>query len=130
MKKAITLLFSILVFISIIITIFHFLSKSSEKNHYKEIEEKVEEATNWYLSASKEIEIDKENMLSFSFLRSNGYLKKEEIMDTNNIKACDGYVVYKIEEKKVTCMNIYIKCKNYESDGYDSNTVESFSCNN
>ena len=105
-----------------------------EIKHYNNIESKAKEAVEWFLKASKRIDIEQEEpveeLITFSFLRSNGYLKQEDLIDINNINYCDGYVVYRIENHNVSCLNIYIKCKKYKTENYDNNNVESFSCSN
>ncbi len=132
MKKFIIFIVSILIFIAAIFLVLNFLAGEAEKKRYDEIKEKASDAVRWYLKASNDINVDREEpkefFVQFSFLISKGYLKREDLMDINNINTCDGYVVYRIENKEVTCLKPYIKCKNYVSSDYDSNTVESFNC--
>ena len=132
MKKIIIFIVSILIFIATIFIVLNFLAGEAEEKRYDEIKEKASDAVRWYLKASNKINVEreepKEEFVQFSFLISHGYLKREDIIDINNINTCDGYVVYRIENKEVTCIKPYLKCKNYESSDYDSNTVENFSC--
>ena len=134
MKKLIIVSISILLFIAAIIICLNYFAGENEKKHYEKIEDKAKEAVNWYIKASNTIDIEndspKEYFTPFSFLISHGYLKQEDLLDINNINTCDGYTVYTIYNHEVTCMNIFIKCKNYQTDNYENNNIEGFKCEN
>jgi hypothetical protein len=132
LKKLVITAIAIIIFISSIIVLLNFFANKADEKRYKEINESANEAALWYLKASNEIDVEREgieeNYIPFSFLISQGYLKRKDIVDINNINNCDGYITYKIENKEVTCINTFIKCKNYETENYKDNTVEQFTC--
>ena len=133
MKKVIIVSGSVLLIICVVIITLNIIATKNEKRHYDSVKESAKEALIWYLNASLEIKVDKEEARSgftpFSFLVSKGYLKREDIIDINNINYCDGYLTYTIDNKELTCTNVFIKCDNYVSDNYDSNDVEHYYCN-
>ena len=61
-----------------------------------------------------------------SFLISNGYIKKDELIDVDGKNYCDVYVVIQAnfedpqdhQKNCSTAYKIYLKCKDYKDKGY------------
>lgn len=86
-------------------------AKAKEKNYYETMEEIVlTNSQHYFVTNNKEV-------ASMDELVNTGYINKEFLKDYEIDSYCDGYVVNK-EEKKV-----YIKCKNYVTDGFDSSLL-------
>lgn len=93
------------------------LNLTKKNNEYKTLENEIEESVENYLgehlneypkSASKKIKI--------SYIINNGY----NINLNTSDDSCDGYVVVKKENVGYTFKS-YIKCHDYETDGYKEN---------
>ena len=126
MKKRILILIIFIMTIIIILsiyTIFNF-NIAKEKERYSEIKETFEEAVIWKLDATGnskrhcEENITKEMTITADHLINNGYLKKEDMLDTSGKSYCDGYAKTFAAENCGIDYKIYIKCNDYKTEGY------------
>ena len=126
MKKKILILIIFIMTIIIILsiyTIFNF-NIAKEKERYSEIKETFEEAVIWNLDATGdskrhcEENITKENTITADLLISNGYLKKEDMLDIDGKSYCDGYAKTFATEDCGIDYKIYIKCNDYKTERY------------
>lgn len=122
-KLLILIIFIVIVIIIIILSIYMF-NDAKEKERYNEIEEAFEEAVIWNLDATGnskkhcEENITKEMTITADHLISNGYLKKEDMLDTSGKSYCDGYAKTFVAEDCDIDYKIYIKCNEYKTKGY------------
>lgn len=126
MKKRILILIIFIMTIIIILsiyTIFNFnIAKAKER--YSEIKETFEEAVIWNLDATGdskrhcEENITKEITITADLLISNGYLKKEDMLDIDGKSYCDGYAKTFAAEDCGIDYKLYIKCNDYKTKGY------------
>ena len=126
MKKKILILITFIMTIIIILsiyTIFNF-NIAKEKERYNEIEKAFEEAVIWKLDATGnskrhcEENITKEMTITADHLINNGYLKKEDMLDTSGKSYCDGYAkTFAVEDCGID-YKLYIKCNDYKTEGY------------
>ncbi len=117
--------------------IFLYSSVQEEKElaRYEEIKESVKEAVEWNLSAQyPSCKISKDfrettfpgTFYNSDFLINNGYIKKKELLDVDGKSYCDVYVDINTyyedpQDQQKNCelyYKIYLKCKNYEDEGY------------
>ena len=103
-------------------------SKNNNKERYEEIKIDFEEALIKMLDATGlsnknhgcDDNTSKGTFISSDFLINNGYLKKEKMKDINNKGYC---IAVAVTYKKDDCgvgYDIYLKCEDYEEDGYYS----------
>ena len=123
MKKKLLILIIFIVIVIIILSIYMF-NDAKEKERYNEIEEAFEEAVIWNLDATGnskkhcEENITKEITIKADHLISNGYLKKEDMLDIDGKYYCDGYAKTFVAEDCDIDYKIYIKCNDYKTKGY------------
>ena len=123
MKKKLLILIIFIVIVIIILSIYMF-NDAKEKERYNEIEEAFEEAVIWNLDATGnskkhcEENITKEITIKADHLISNGYLKKEDMLDIDGKYYCDGYAKTFAAEDCGIDYKIYIKCNDYKTEGY------------
>ena len=102
---------------------------------YLEIRENVRKAVEKNISAQYPscpitYEYDRtfmnESFYNSSFLVNNGYIAKSDLLDVDDSSYCDVYVeilahydnLLDRQNNCKTAYKIYLKCKNYEDDGY------------
>lgn len=123
MKKKIVILIIFIVIVIIILSIYIF-NNTKEKERYKEIKEAFEKAVIWELDATGnskkhcEENITKEITITVDDLVSNGYLKKEDMLDIDGKSYCDGYAKTFAADDCGIDYKIYIKCNGYKTNGY------------
>lgn len=138
MKKKNWIEFIVLAMI-ICLIVFLALYKNYENNlrakRYEEIKESVKKAVERNIKAMyPSCPIAKEfreaastgSHYNSSFLINNGYLEKSELLDIDEKSYCDAFVKVSAyyedsSDKEHNCemsYKIYLKCKNYEDDGY------------
>lgn len=123
MKKKIVILIIFIVIVIIILSIYIF-NNTKEKERYKEIKEAFEKAVIWELDATGnskkhcEENITKEITITADNLISNGYLKKEDMLDIDGKSYCDGYAKTFAADEYGIDYKIYIKCNDYKTNGY------------
>ena len=126
MKRKILILIIFVVIVIIILSIymtFNF-NIAKEKERYSEIKETFEEAVIWNLDATGdskrhcEENITKEITITADLLISNGYLKKEDMLDIDGKSYCDGYAKTFAAEDCGIDYKLYIKCNDYKTKGY------------
>lgn len=123
MKKKIVILIIFIVIVIIILSIYIF-NNTKEKERYKEIKEVFEKAVIWELDATGnskkhcEENITKEITITADNLISNGYLKKEDMLDIDGKSYCDGYAKTFAADDCGIDYKIYIKCNGYKTNGY------------
>ncbi len=113
-------------------------NKDNNDKRYLEIKESTKKAVEWNIKAmypncpiTDTFDDDKNANTSgthynASFLISNGYIKKTELIDVDGKNYCDVYVVIQanFEEPQdhqkncSTAYKIYLKCKDYKDKGY------------
>lgn len=142
MKKKNIIMLSIILVMIICLMISFILYKNYKANQedkaqerYAEIKESVKNAVEWNMNAmypscsiSKEFKQTTSPGLFYnsSFLINNGYIKKSELFDIDNVSYCDVYVdINTYFEDPLDHQNnceiyykIYLKCKDYEDKGY------------
>lgn len=111
--------------------------KKRRQERYSLIKENTEKAVEWEIKAVypkcslSKIFKETNKPTSFSnssYLISQGYLKKSDLLDIDNKSYCDVYVVTaphfeNPQENQNNCeisYKIYLKCKDYEDKGYKS----------
>ena len=123
MKKKIVILIIFIVIVIIILNIYIF-NNTKEKERQKEIKEAFEKAVIWELDATGnskkhcEENITKEITITADNLISNGYLKKEDMLDIDGKSYCDGYAKTFAADDCGIDYKIYIKCNDYKIKGY------------
>lgn len=123
MKKKIVILIIFIVIVIIILSIYIF-NNTKEKERYNEIKEAFEKAVIWELDATGnskkhcEENITKEITITVDDLVSNGYLKKEDMLDIDGKSYCDGYAKTFAADDCGIDYKIYIKCNGYKTNGY------------
>lgn len=123
MKKKIVILIIFIAIVIIILSIYIF-NNTKEKERYNEIKEAFEKAVIWELDATGnskkhcEENITKEITITADNLISNGYLKKEDMLDINGKSYCDGYAKTFAADECGIDYKIYIKCNDYKTNGY------------
>ncbi len=137
MKKVILIL---LILILTVLISFKIKKGREEKNiqiRYQEIKENVKKAVIWNISAQYPkctiddnfLDSDKDasgTSYNSSFLISNGYIKKEELLDIDKTSYCDVYVKIKVyydnpldhQQDCIANYKIYLKCQKYKDKGY------------
>jgi len=102
----------------IIIFLIFITGCDNKEDRYEEIIKDFEEGLLWHLNASyPNCQEGSSGIITSSFLISNGYIKKEILLDVDKESYC------KVNAKRA-CVNgentykIYLKCKDYVSDGY------------
>lgn len=142
MKKKFIIILSIIIVIIICVIISSILYRDYKTNQdtkaqerYAQIRESVKEAVEWNISSmypncsiSKEFKETNGPGTGYnsSFLINNGYIEKSELLDIDNISYCDVYVDINTYfenplDQQHNCeiyYKIYLKCKNYEDNGY------------
>lgn len=122
MKRKILILIIFVVILSIYMK-FNF-NIAKEKERYSEIKEAFEEAVIWNLDVTGnskrhcEENITKEMTITADHLINNGYLKKEDMLDTSGKSYCDGYAKTFAAEDCGIDYKLYIKCNDYKTEGY------------
>ncbi len=114
-KILFTLWFIIVVMILGLLTTIGFMYKKLDKE-YQKLETKLltsgenySNANSYYPEDNLELIITKDELVSSSYL--------DELKVKNDV--CDGYVL--VTKEDVYHYKAYIKCKNYETDGYKDN---------
>lgn len=142
MKKKTLIILSIILIMVICFIICFILYTNYKTNlekkaqeRYAEIKESVKRAVEWNISAmypncSIEKEFKETNspgrFYNSSFLVSNGYIKKSELLDIDNKSYCDVYVdintyyedPFDHQHNCEIYYKIYLKCKDYKEKGY------------
>ncbi len=113
-------------------------NKDNNDKRYLEIKESTKKAVEWNIKAmypncpiTDNFDDDKNANTSgthynASFLISNGYIKKDELIDVDGKNYCDVYVVIQAnfedpqdhQKNCSTAYKIYLKCKDYKDKGY------------
>ncbi len=113
-------------------------NKDNNDKRYLEIKESTKKAVEWNIKAmypncpiTDTFDDDKNANTSgthynASFLISNGYIKKDELIDVDGKNYCDVYVVIQAnfedpqdhQKNCSTAYKIYLKCKDYKDKGY------------
>ena len=123
MKKKLVILIIFIVIVIIILSVYIF-NNTKEKERYNEIKEAFEKAVIWELDATGnskkhcEENITKEITITADNLISNGYLKKEDMLDIDGKSYCDGYAKTFAADDCGIDYKIYIKCNDYKIKGY------------
>lgn len=143
-KKIIIFVSTFLVIILAIVVVFQKNNKDIKTNkdnndkRYLEIKESTKKAVEWNIKAmypncpiTDTFDDDKNANTSgthynASFLISNGYIKKDELIDVDGKNYCDVYVVIQAnfedpqdhQKNCSTAYKIYLKCKDYKDKGY------------
>lgn len=109
---------------------------NNNDKRYLEIKESTKKAVEWNIKAMypncpitdtfDENSNKSGTHYNSSFLISNGYMKKEELLDVDENNYCDVYVVIQTsyedsqdhQNNCSTAYKIYLKCKDYEDKGY------------
>lgn len=109
---------------------------TDESKRYLEIKNSAKRAVEWNIKArypkcpisneQKKVKQTSGTHYNSSFLISNGYINKEELLDIDGKSYCDVYVDIKVEYENPqdhqnncqTSYNIFLKCNNYEDKGY------------
>lgn len=123
MKKKLVILIIFIVIVIIILSIYIF-NNTKEKERYNEIKEAFEKAVIWKLDATGnskkhcEENITKEITITADNLISNGYLKKEDMLDIDGKSYCDRYAKTFAADECGIDYKIYIKCNDYKTEGY------------
>ncbi len=135
MKNKKRMIFLILVFCLIgVILIYKFNRDNKRQERYAEIRENVKKAVEWNLGAvypfcTIEDEIDEKSVSRSSYhsdyLNQWGAIKMNELLDVDNESYCDAFVeIYQTPydpkgyDNCEISYKIYLKCKNYEEEGY------------
>lgn len=127
----------IILVIIIIISLFTVLFKNYQNNkiqeRYEEIRDSAKKAVEWKLKANypkcpigNKYEKERSSHCNASYLISQGFIKKEELLDVDGISYCDVYVkIYTYFKNPLDYQNncevdykIYLKCKDYVDKGY------------
>lgn len=124
MKKKLVILVIFIVVVIIILSIYIIFNfNNKEKERYQKIAELFEKAVIWNLDATGNSNKDcsenrsKEITITADDLISNGYLKKEDMLDIDGKSYCDGYAkTFRTEDCGID-YKIYIKCDGYKTDG-------------
>lgn len=126
MKKNIFKIILIIILVVILIAGVFGYKKYKENKRYEEIIKDFEEALIWELDATGvskkkcEPNVTKNSITSATYLISQGYLKKESMLDANGKSYCKAYAdIFDTEDCGVD-YKIYLKCKNYKTAGYIS----------
>lgn len=143
-KKIIIFVSTVLVIILAIVVVFQKhnedikTNKDNNDKRYLEIKENTKKAVEWNIKAmypncpiTDTFDDDKNANTSgthynASFLISNGYIKKDELIDIDGKNYCDVYVVIQAnfedpqdhQKNCSTAYKIYLKCKDYKDKGY------------
>ena len=143
-KKIIIFVSTVLVIILAIVVVFQKhnedikTNKDNNDKRYLEIKESTKKAVEWNIKAmypncpiTDTFDDDKKANTSgthynASFLISNGYIKKDELIDVDGKNYCDVYVVIQTnfedpqdhQKNCSTAYKIYLKCKDYKDKGY------------
>lgn len=122
MKKTIlTITITIVILLSNTYLYKYFKTKENQK--YQTILKEFENALIWELDvtdiAQKKCEpnVNKKGITTSKYLISQGYLKKEKMLDIDNKSYCKAYA--KIFDTKDCGVDykLYLKCKNYKTNG-------------
>ena len=117
-------------FILIIILVILFIvgilgyQKYKENKRYEEIIKSFEDAINWELDVTGtskkncEPNVTKRGITSATYLISQGYLKKESMLDIDGKSYCKAYAKTFDTEDCGVDYKIYLKCKNYKTNGW------------
>lgn len=112
--------------------------KENDNKRYAEIKESTKKAVEWNIKAMypncpiTDAFDDVKNAntsgthYNSSFLISNGYIKKDELLDVDGKNYCDVYVIVQTnfedpqdhQKNCTTAYKIYLKCNDYEDKGY------------
>lgn len=123
-KNLLIIIFIVIVIILLSIYMTFNFNNAKEKERYNEIKDAFEEAVIWNLDATGnstkhcEENITKEMTITANHLISNGYLKKEDMLDIDGKYYCDGYAKTFAAEDCGIDYKIYIKCNDYKTKGY------------
>lgn len=124
MKKIILYIIVCILFILIFfVGVFCYL-KYEENMRYEKILKDFEDAVIWKLDAtgmSKKIcepNVTKKSIISSKHLIQQGYLKKESMVDINEMSYCSAYAKTFDTDDCGVDYKIYLKCKNFETSGY------------
>ncbi len=134
MKKKI-IIFLILVFCLIGVIFIYVVNRNIKRQErYNEIKENIKKGVEWNLNAiypkcsliTKHDEKERHLGTFHSIdLINEGYIKKEELLDIDKKSYCDAFVEIFKTSNESTEQNkckirykIYLKCKNYEDNGY------------
>jgi hypothetical protein len=92
------------------------------KKTYKDLESELKIAAEKYQNANYEGNPDNVEtiILKYNFLKKSKYLEK--ITDIQDKKECTGYVKFIKNKAQITYVP-YLKCSNYETQGFDSNNL-------
>ncbi len=92
---------------------------------YNDLEDRIELAAERYQNDNYQGTLDSREtwILSYKMLKENKYMTAK-LIDPNDNKECDGYVVFKKDIAKITYIP-YIKCSDkYQTKGYDASLIE------
>ena len=108
--------------IVIIVCIISFLTSSFKKNVEIAEETLDESKKNAYLTYEQKLEgLAKEYVLEDQMINEMMYTGISYIqinkLEQNNSNGCDGYVIYNYD---INTYKAYIKCPDYQTDGYDA----------
>ena len=123
-KNLLIIIFIVIVIILLSIYMTFNFNNAKEKERYNEIKDAFEEAVIWNLDSTGnskkhcEENITKEMTITADHLINNGYLKKEDMLDTSGKSYCDGYAKTFAAENCGIDYKIYIKCNDYKTEGY------------
>lgn len=92
------------------------------KKTYQDLEIELKIAAEKYQNANYEGNLDSVEtiILKYNFLKKSKYLEK--ITDIQDKKECNGYVKFIKNKAQITYVP-YLKCSNYETQGFDSNNL-------
>lgn len=124
MKKKLTIAISLTILISLLGLGIYKYFEWQETKRYQEILNDFEEALIWKLDATGistkrcEANVTKKGIHTSSVLISQGYLKKEKLLDIDGKSYCKAYAKTFDTEDCGVDYKIYLKCKNYQTKGY------------
>ncbi len=124
MKKKVIKIFIIISIIALVTLLLFIGYKIYCNKRYKEIKAAFEKAAVWEINATHPngclpTEYDSaESLIPAYWYLQQGYLKKKDILDVNHKTYCNGYAKVKCD-KQNRKHKVYIKCKNYEDEGYE-----------
>ena len=118
--NTVTLILSSLI---IVICIIYFITSSFKKNVEIAEETLDESKKNTYLTYEQKLEslakkyVLEEQMINGMVYTGISYIQIDKL-DNDNSNGCDGYVMYNYD---INTYKAYIKCSDYQTDGYDAN---------
>ena len=123
-KNLLIIIFIVIIIILLSIYMTFNFNNAKEKERYNEIKDAFEEGVICNLDPTGnskrhcEENITKEMTITADHLINNGYLKKEDMLDTSGKSYCDGYAkTFAVEDCGID-YKLYIKCNDYKTEGY------------